>query len=127
LRRLLFRTLLALWIAALCLIPSVCRAAGPDGPGCYPDGIDAVHPAAAPAERPAGAIGPRRRGVGAIYKAAAKWLRDLVGSLTHRAQKEPDTSFGLEWRPARRADGIVPTFRVDFRKARVQAGLRLRF
>jgi hypothetical protein len=126
-RRLLFHTLLAVWIAALCLIPSICRASGPDSSGCYPDAIDAAHPAAAPAERPAGAVGPRRRGVGAIYKSAVTWLRDLIGSLTRRAQRDPDTSFGLEWRPTHRGDGIVPTIRVDVRKARIQAGLRLRF
>jgi hypothetical protein len=123
LRRQLFWTLLAAWIAVFCLIPAVSCAAGPDSPGCYPDEIEHGYPAAAPAERPAGSIGRQRRGVGAIYKAAVVWLRNLVGSLTRRSSSK----FDLERKAAHRESGIIPSFRADLRKGRVQVGLRLRF
>jgi hypothetical protein len=123
LRRQLFWTLLAAWIAVFCLIPAVCCADGPDSPGCYPDAMEHGYPVAAPAERPAGSIGRQRRGAGAIYKAAVVWLRHLVGSLTRRSS----SNFDLERMAAHRQSGIIPSFRADLRKGRVQVGLRLRF
>jgi hypothetical protein len=123
LRRLLFWTLLAAWLVALCVIPALCCAAAPDDAGCYPDEVEHAHPAAAPVERPAGGIERPRRGAGALYQAAVVWLRNLIGSLTHRSSSK----FDLERNSARRESGLVPTFRADLRKGRVQVGLRLRF
>jgi hypothetical protein len=122
-RRLLSRAMLAALVAVLWLIPAVCCAAAADDPGCYPDGIEHAHPAAVPGDHPAGTSVSRRRGVGAIYKAAVTWLRNVIGSLT----RPSSSKFGLERKPVRDEGAIIPSFRLDVRKARVQVGMKLRF
>jgi hypothetical protein len=111
-------------------MPSPCHAIGIQKPNCYPGRKASPRHA------------PRRNRVSAVYKAAVKWLREVVGSLTHsRSSKDRSfeargeeemprlwlTEFDLRGRARGRDDRIMPTLRLDLRRERVSVGVKMRF
>jgi hypothetical protein len=128
-RALLIAVLLIVFCVPVSLAPSSCHAVAIEKPSCYPGRNASPRHA------------PRRKRVGAVHKAAVRWLREVIGSLTHSGSKgkrfetegggEPPrlwlTEFELRGRARDRDTRIIPTIRLDLGKERVTVGARLRF
>jgi len=150
LRSWLFLVLLAVICGSFCFVTTPCRAVGlaeaTQAPHQWADDLTLEEAELVAEAMPAVALGaaalevsapdcrtdgprarrhaPRKRRKSAVYKAAWNWLKDVVGSITHRRER---TQRSLRHRQKPQAGEIVPTVRLDLRRERLDMGLKMKF